>query len=627
MTALRIAWRRIPASASFFTGVVTLAALCVYWRTMTPGVTFIDSGELAAVASTLGIAHPSGYPLFTLLGWLFSRLPFGSEEIVRLNFMAVLCCAAAVGVYFRLFRRIALLVVPHAKELRERAGLVGALGGSFLLAFSETYWAEALAVEVYSLQLLLQSVILLLFFRANFPLEREERDERWWHAFAFTVGLGFTNHMTTILLAPGLLYLYFSVQRLTPASWRRLLRLIPAFVAGLSVYIYLPLRAGQSPPLNWGLPVTAERFWWHLSGKQYSVWMFSSFAAGKKQFAYFLSTYGPEFAYAGVALALLGLIVSFRTHRRLAIGLCLIFASSILYAVNYDIHDIDSYFLLAYVCTGLLASVGMAVMYLWLCRNLALRAFPSAMVIVILGLLPLPVHYRSVDQSGNYLVEDYTTNMFSSLPHNAVILSFQWDYWVSASTYFQLVRHVRTDVTVVDQELLRRSWYLKELETRSPWLVAASRPEVDAFLREVDRFERDLPYDGAVIQRTYEAMIASFIRRSMETRPVFVTPEISAEYTRGLNRVSFGLAFELRPDTSFVPVTLPGFSYRPFPGSGNLVNMVPRLYSDACLSHGEYYFRWRRDRAEAQKSLERALLFDHSSQRARMLGAMLRLAN
>jgi len=627
MTALQNVWRRMPASASFFTGVVTLIALCVYWRTMTPGVTFIDSGELAAVASTLGIAHPSGYPLFTLIGWLFCRLPFGSEEIVRLNFMAVLCCALAVGVYFRLFRRIAFMVVPHAMELRERAGLVGALGGSFLLAFSETYWSEALAVEVYSLQLLLQSVILLLFFRANFPLEGEEPDERWWHAFAFAVGLGFTNHMTTILLAPGLLYLYFSVQSLSPASRRRLVRLIPAFLAGLSVYVYLPLRAGQSPPMNWGLPVTAERFWWHLSGKQYSVWMFSSFAVAKKQFAYFLSTYGPEFAYAGVVLALLGLIASIRSHRRLAIGLGLVFASSILYAINYDIHDIDSYFLLAYVCTALFASAGMAVVFLWLCRNLALPAFPSAMVIVILGLLPLPLHYRSVDQSGNYLVEDYTSNMFSLLPHNAVILSFQWDYWVSASTYFQLVRHVRTDVAVIDQELLRRSWYLKELETRTPWLVAESRPEIDAFLVEVDRFEHGLPYDGGVIQRTYETMIASFIRRSMVTRPVFVTPEISAEYTRGWNRVPVGLAFELRPDTAFVPASLPGFSYRPFFGSGYLVNMVPRLYSDACLSHGEYYFRWRRDRVEAQRSLERALLFDRSSQRARTLAALLRLGN
>ena len=67
-----------------------VAALAVYLFTLAPGLTFIDSGELATVTSVLGIAHPTGYPLFTLIGWVFAHFPAGSEPIVRLNAMAAL---------------------------------------------------------------------------------------------------------------------------------------------------------------------------------------------------------------------------------------------------------------------------------------------------------------------------------------------------------------------------------------------------------------------------------------------------------------------------------------------------------------------------------------------------------
>ena len=75
-------------------GAVSLLAFLLYIRTLAPGLSFIDSGELGTVAATLGVAHPTGYPLFTLLGWLFTRLPLASEVIVRLNIMAAVFCAA-----------------------------------------------------------------------------------------------------------------------------------------------------------------------------------------------------------------------------------------------------------------------------------------------------------------------------------------------------------------------------------------------------------------------------------------------------------------------------------------------------------------------------------------------------
>src|SRR4051812_3806729 len=76
---------------------VSLVAFVVYLQTMAPSVGFIDDGELATVCSTLGIAHPTGYPLFTLIGWVCSHLPIASTVIARLNIMAAIFTACGTG--------------------------------------------------------------------------------------------------------------------------------------------------------------------------------------------------------------------------------------------------------------------------------------------------------------------------------------------------------------------------------------------------------------------------------------------------------------------------------------------------------------------------------------------------
>ena len=108
-----------PGTAALLTG---LAAFLVYWSTAAPGVGFIDSGELSTVACTLGIAHPTGYPLYTLLGWVFSRLPVAHAEIARLNLMAALLCAAAAGILVLVFRRVILLTRRSFSRSPRRIG-------------------------------------------------------------------------------------------------------------------------------------------------------------------------------------------------------------------------------------------------------------------------------------------------------------------------------------------------------------------------------------------------------------------------------------------------------------------------------------------------------------------------
>ncbi|HUI08684.1 MAG TPA: DUF2723 domain-containing protein [Bacteroidota bacterium] len=606
--------RRRLAAGALCSGAIALA---VYLRTVAPGLDFIDSGELSTVACTLGIAHPTGYPLFTMLGWICSHLPVAGSAVGRLNIMSAILCALSVAVFVLLFRRVCMLALK--KSSGESSFILPACTGALMLAFSSTFWSQALVIEVYPLHLLLVSLALLTFFRANEPLPGEERGGSSWLIFAYAVGLSFTNHMTTVLLAPGLLYLYFSRQGSTEASWKRLLRMSIPFAAALSLYLYLPLRASTGPLMSWGNVVTPERFLWHVTGKQYRVWMFSSMDVVGRQLSYFVNDLPGEFTVVGLLLAVIGAVVLARAHRRLAAGVGLLFLGCIFYAANYDIHDIDSYFLLAYICVAMAVALGSA----WLTVRLG-RLSPAigrwgGAALVALCAIPLAVHYGEVDESANYLVEDYTANMFASLRENAVVISYQWDYWVSASYYAQLVEGVRPDVTVIDKELLRRSWYLKELERRHPRLIEASRAEVNAFLAEVSLFEHDLPYDPARIEARYAAMIGSFIRRSLPAHPVYVTGEIEPSYTQGFYRVPEGMAFRLSTVAGDVPAPFPPIRYRSFPRRGRLEDLVRRFYADAWLARGEYLLGELHDPSEARKCAEFARLYDPDSQRLRRL--------
>jgi len=520
--------------------------------------------------------------------------------------MSAIFCASALFFFFQCF--VLLLSWTYTGSQQPQTGksrtiIVAAAGtGTLALAFSETYWSQALSIEVYPLHLLLVSLVLLLFLksqqegdkptrscRSEESVHAEERNSSAsgaWYGFAFVLGLSFTNHMTTILLVPGFLYLFFGTHGFSRDTWLKVLCALIPFVLGLSVYLYLPIRAAQNPVLNWGDPATLEKFLWHVSGKQYRVWILSSIETAVRQLKYFVGGFPSEFAYAPLALALVGVIQLYRSSRTIFFFTLILFLSCVLYSVNYDIHDIDSYFLLAYCVTavwityGAGAFLGLQTSY----RRMAL----SILGCVGIGLTPLPLLYKTVDESGDYTVEDYTKNLFDSFEKNALVLTYQWDYFVSPSYYLQLVEGHRTDVTVIDKELLRRSWYFKQLEHQHPQLIQNSRVEINEFLKELYKFEHDLPYNPAVIEARYEEMIRSFLIKNESLHSIYVTPEIEQEFTAGLQRVPSGLAFRLYPDTTYHEIIPSEFAFHSITKRDKYSEAVRNLYAGAYCNQGIY---------------------------------------
>jgi hypothetical protein len=352
--------------------------------------------------------------------------------------------------------------------------------------------------------------------------------------------------------------------------------------------------------------------------------MFSSTASAGKQLKYFLSTVPSEVAYIGLVLALLGFAVLYRSNRKVFWGTLLLFVTCVGYSINYDIHDIDSYFLLAYVTLLLWSGFGVAAVVRFCSNRWNIPGRVWRFVGIGLAIPGILVNYSRVDLSGTREVEEYTKDMFASVAPDGLVLSYQWDYWVSASLYMQYVRGYRQDVAVVDKELLRRSWYLQDLGRRYPWLIDRSRAEVDAFGRELYKFEHELPYNPSLIQTRFEEMIRSFIRRGLESRPVYVTPEIEPEFTSGWQRVPEGLAHRLYADSTFHPVAMPSLLGKPLAPRGSQEQVLNRLYADAFFQRAQYFYGMGGYSDQVNQALNSALLFDKNHQGAQRLSSLLR---
>ncbi|MFH0991938.1 MAG: DUF2723 domain-containing protein, partial [bacterium] len=261
---------RLKTENAFAVLAVSISFL-VYSTTLCPTVTYIDSGELAAVASTIGIAHPTGYPLFTMIGRIMVMIPMGLEAILQLNLMSAILTALAVGLFYKLswlVLTITQVAGTSASSSAEKRGaaLTVVLTGTLSFAFGTTIWTQSAAIEVYSLHIFLLTASLFCFLKGI--VEQKENPEnisRWLILSFFVTGLAFTNHMTMILIIPAMLFLFLVKFGWGKESLILASRSIPFFFIGCSLYLVLPIRSTSNPLLDWGHPAELTRFFWHIS--------------------------------------------------------------------------------------------------------------------------------------------------------------------------------------------------------------------------------------------------------------------------------------------------------------------------------------------------------------------------
>jgi hypothetical protein len=227
-------------------GVATFA---LYAKTLAPTVLVGDGGEFQFVPYVLGIAHPTGYPLYCLLGWAWSHLLSAGDVAYRMNLFSAFWAALAVGLLHPTARMLLRRSVPALPPPVH--GLIAALAAASF-AVTPTFWSQAIIAEVYSFHTVF---VVLLFLLLLAWAERPSR--RSLLLVALTFGLGLTHHRTTLLLFPAIVAYFWLSDRSVFRDRRLILGALPMLLLPLALYLYIPLRAPHTPYLH--LPLSADR--------------------------------------------------------------------------------------------------------------------------------------------------------------------------------------------------------------------------------------------------------------------------------------------------------------------------------------------------------------------------------
>ena len=287
----------IRADYRVYAALVGLLAFLVYLRTLAPTVMWYDMGELTTTSYVLGIAHNTGYPLYILLGKLFTFLPFG-DVAYRVNLMSAVFAALTVSVVF---------VIIH--DLTK--SILAALFGALTLAFSSTLWSTAVWAESYSLNAFFTAVITLLLLRW-----REGGQARQLYLASLLFGLSMGNHRLILLLVPGIL-LFLCGGKAVAERAAAVFAADSSSCWGCRSTCTCRYGARRSPPLNWAQPANFHTY--------LSMFLTGSSPGEYWDFAFFdhldvVSRFPlNEFTVFGVALAALGLGYVWRRDRLFAV--------------------------------------------------------------------------------------------------------------------------------------------------------------------------------------------------------------------------------------------------------------------------------------------------------------------
>lgn len=488
----------------------------------------------------LGVPHPPGYPLFTMLTHLATLLPVGSPALGANLLSAVLDAAAVTVVAITIYR----LVASTAGEAQPRAA-IASLVGALMLGFSTTFWLYSLGAEVFPLNNLFAALLLLA------GIEFARRPKAWLlAALGLLFGLSLTNQQTIVLIAPALAVLAIvglrrqlnaeatGIQPPIALLVKELGAAGALVIVGLLPYLYLMAAASHDPLVNWGDPRTLDGLVAVVLRSNYGSLSLSLGVKGGSVIEQWVAqgldiTSG--FVVVGVLFAVLGVVTVLRRDSAVAVALLLAFIVSgpmfVAYA-NPDFSDpvnrgiIARFYILPAIPVAILAGVGVWTCLTWVAARAPRRlALAAALALLVIPVGSVVAHAPVVDQSHNDVTQRYAEDLLRSLPSGAILLMRGDENYTSVS-YAQFVEGVRTDVAAMDVELLKQSSYVGLMrrlhpDITIPWNAYAEGPR---------------------------ASLKDLVAANLGQRAVFYVGQMKeANWTAGWDEVHAGLARELVP--------------------------------------------------------------------------------
>ena len=485
------------------------AAFALFALSAGPSFYWLDSAEFVAAAWGLGVAHPPGHSLHSLLAKALTLVPLGTIAF-RVTLLSAICSAFACW----LIGRIVALVLPGLSQTQCGIASLSARGTAMVAAATSlAIWFQAVRSEVYALNLAITCGAIYLALRWE-----QSQDQRQLLYAALLLGLGLCNHHLLVILAcPALLL--FVLSKLPRTNWRRcLVGLCLCGLLGLTLLCYLPLRARQSPRVNWGSPSTWQRFGWVVSAKifQRTVERVAEKAPteqrGLDAFFGVMQSLSPPFVLLGLA----GLYFLWRRSatRHAALLLTLALAGNLLspILVGFDPYNADAHGYIALSVAIICIGAGIAAGVLTAGASRAHRPVAVAVGALWLGLalVGLWLHSPRVRSARSFAAEEAARQVLDQ-PAGALVMSSYFEtlfnVWALRS-----VADYRPDLSVLHRNFLQHPGYVEDIGQRQPALQTVARRWRDGrrlLTRDLDRiaasrgvfFEYDLNIGPELTQR------------------------------------------------------------------------------------------------------------------------------
>jgi hypothetical protein len=440
---------------------IFLLCLFLYNATLTPSLSYAspDGNELTTVAATLGLAHPTGYPLFTWLGFLFARLlPFG-DVAHRTNLMSAILGAGGVAILFLIARQVALTRAVAAFA-------------ALLFGVSTTFWSQAVITEVYAPNVFILALTVWLLLKAEGGRRKDETELREstihpsafsphpFVLFAFVFGLSPGMHMSNLGFAPAFaLFILLTDWRVITRPLT-ILAALAAFLLGLAQFAWLPLRAPTaSDPLALAFaPNTLRGFYVYTVGAFSNLRFAFPITALPDRVVIYFSYLLQNFTVVGVALGLLGMWVLLARHPKrfwLFIGM---YCINVFFFAQYRAFDLDVFFIPSHFVFAIFAGFGAQQLLDWLRGALARvmssqRAIAFAITLALVAFFFFPVaalaanNFKANNRTTDTAIPDFYANVYAMLPPNSALVTRRGVFGYDAF-YWRAVYNVRPDVIV-----------------------------------------------------------------------------------------------------------------------------------------------------------------------------------
>ena len=413
-----------------------LVTLLLYVRTAAPSVAtlFDDSLEFQVVIPLLGVPHPPGYPLYTLVGKLWTVVFPWRDAAFRLNVLSALFAA--------------LMWIPLAWLLcRSTRSCWGGMVAAGVFILSPTLWAQSTIAEVYTLHLLLMAGVLYVGYRLL-----SDEPARWSVVGAFLFGLGLAHHRMIVLLLPPWLYWLWYRREAFPRTWRIWGRMLLAGLLPLLLYAYIPLIGARVGSLDGTYVNTWTGFWNWVLARAYRVFLTGNPFHVHRTWRDYVQLLGQEVGWPALGVVLLGLYYGARKGGAFVWGLWIGLVLHILFVVHYKVMDIQVFLLPVTLLLLFALAWGVRSLQDW-GRQWPRWARTALMVGVALALFLLPLRdawgaWEVRDRSDDWEVYDWGADIMAQpMPEGSAIVGILGE--TTLVRYFRDVLGIRRDVVTV----------------------------------------------------------------------------------------------------------------------------------------------------------------------------------